>query len=58
MNSASRAVELNRTCGCESVVAGGSADFYSQTPVFIGAGHARQMENLIAAIYRVVALPG
>lgn len=57
MNSTARANELNRTCGCESVAADTSAHFYSRTPVFIGVAQMRQMQSLMDAIHRVVALP-
>jgi hypothetical protein len=58
MISQSRAEQLNRGCDCESVGAEDLAAFYSNTPVFISAAHQRQMEAVIAAICRVVALPG
>ena len=51
-----RAELLNRSCDCESLP-GTPAAFYSHSPVFLAGAHARQMEELIAAIHRVTALP-
>ena len=57
MTSLSPAERLNQSCDCESVGADRLAQFYSRTPVFIGAAHLREMTAAIAAIHRVIALP-
>lgn len=56
--SAARAEHLNHNCACESQGASDLAAFYSRAPVFVSTGHVRQMEALIAAIHRVIFLPG
>jgi hypothetical protein len=51
------AEHMNLHCACESIGADALATFYSTAPVFVSAAHRRQMEEVIAAIHRVVALP-
>ena len=53
----SRARQLNLNCACESVGDEALASFYSRAPVFVDSAHVRQMESLVAAVHRVVALP-
>jgi hypothetical protein len=53
-----RAEQLNRHCACESTTDSDLAAFYSNAPVFVGAADAGRMRQLIAAVHRVVALPG
>lgn len=51
------AERLNRNCACESQGAGSMSAFYANAPVFISANHRRLIDESIAAILRVAALP-
>lgn len=51
-----RANQLNLHCACESAGSELLAGFHANSPVFVSAGHMRQMVELIGSIHRVASL--
>lgn len=58
MTTSSRAEAMNRDCACQAPPADAAAGFYSNMPVFVGAGDVRAMRAVIEAVHSAVALRG